>query len=132
MGIAEDSVELEHWRSDWDRKEGQGLQPPVLGSGQTKFLHAMAPEIPASGFAYLQRQASDLMPEYSVCSSVWYGSLNNEQCQPLDLFCYPTQTAEQICSPNYYCSFQLHLTRKPNQSTWEAVCPSYNATYNGI
>lgn len=70
MGIAKKSVELEYWRSDWDIKEGQGLGPQVLGSGQVEFLLAVAPEIPASGFTYLQRQASDpIRPGYSVCSS---------------------------------------------------------------
>lgn len=70
MGIAEESVELKPWRSDWDRKEGQGLQPPVLGSGQAELLLAVVPEIPASGFVDLQRQANDpIRPGYSVCSS---------------------------------------------------------------
>lgn len=65
MGIAEESVELEYWRAYQDRKEEQSLQQPVLGCGQAKFLPAMVPEIPVSGFAYLQRQASDpIRPGY--------------------------------------------------------------------
>lgn len=84
-----ESVVLNHWESDCERKGGEGATKPAHGLCQTEFISAVKVVILTSISAYLQNQVRDAFWQGNLAEYKydWSGSSNKEFCWPLHPVC---------------------------------------------